>query len=539
MPDGRTPRRTVLLPDMTYPEEIRSLYRQRGYWRDGTLPGEIQRWATEHGGRPALLTPRERWDHARMVRQAGHFAAHLAASGVAPGDAVVLHQPNDVDFVVSLLAVLLADAVPVLALPAHRQREIAHVARLAEAVAYLGSEDTEIDLPSLTAECPGLRVALRASTSRRFADWPDGGAPLPKVSAEPGDVALLLLSGGTTGLPKLIARIHADYLYNIRASAALCGVTAEDRYLAALPMSHNFPLGCPGILGAFAQGAAVVLPASSAPEDVFEAIARHRATITAVVPSLAMMWSDAAEWERPDTASLRLMQVGGAKLDIASAERLAARFRCGLQQVFGMAEGLLNFTRLGDAMELVAGTQGRPLSPDDELRIVDEQGRPVSAGKPGELLVRGPTSIRGYYRAPDQNRQSFTAEGFYRSGDRVRLRLDGYLVVEGRLKDVINRHGEMIVADEIEACLRDHPSVRDAAVFADSGRDGEVIHAVVVSDDPDLSLLSIRTFCEQLRLAPHKWPGHLSLVTHLPLTPIGKVDKRRLAALLKRVMAQG
>jgi mycobactin salicyl-AMP ligase len=527
-------RRTVLLPDMRFPDEVRARYRQLGYWGDDTLLALIRRWAVDHASRTALLTARERWDYATLVRQADRFACHLAASGVAPGDAVVLHHPNDADFVVALLALLLLGAVPVLTLPAHRQREIAHVVRLADAVAYLGSDRTEIDLPELSAQCPSLRLTLRASPARRFADWPGGPADtVGAVRVEPGDVALLLLSGGTTGLPKLIARTHADYIYNFNASAALCGVTAEDRYLAALPMAHNFPLGCPGILGAFAQGAAVVVPPSSAPEEAFEAIARHRATVTALVPSLAMMWLEAAAWERPDVSSLRLLQVGGAKLDAPAAGRLSAQFGCRLQQVFGMAEGLLNFTRLDDPAEVVAETQGRPLCPDDELRIVDEQGRPVPAGEPGELLVRGPYTIRGYYRAADYNRQAFTADGFYRSGDRVRQRSDGYLVVEGRIKDVINRHGESIAADEIEACLRDHPAVRDAAVFAGRGEGGEIIHAAVISDDPGLGLAEIRAFCAELKLAPFKWPDRLSHVRALPLTPIGKVDKRRLAAQLE------
>lgn len=540
MPDQRETRRTVLQPDMEFPGEFRTLYRQRGYWGDDTLTALIRRWAGDHGPRLALVSASERWDYATLIRQADRFACHLRESGVTPGDAVVLHLPNEADFVVALLALQLLGAVPVLTLPAHRQREIAHVARLSDAVAYLGSDRSEIDLLKLRAECPSLRFTLRASQSRRFVDWIAGSSDtVGEVRVDPGDVALLLLSGGTTGLPKLIARSHADYIYNVRASAALCGVTGSDRYLAALPMAHNFPLGCPGILGSFAYGAAVVLPASSAPEEAFEAIARHRATMTALVPSLAMMWLEAIDWERPDLSSLRLLQIGGAKLDAAAAGQISARFGCQIQQVFGMAEGLLNFTRLDDPAEVVAETQGRPLCSDDELRIVDQTGQPVPEGEPGELLVRGPYTIRGYYRATDYNRQAFTADGFYRSGDRVRQRPDGNLVVEGRIKDVINRHGESIAADEIEACLRDHPAVRDAAVFA-GRRDGdEIIHAAVISDDPRLNLADIRAFCAELRLAPFKWPDRLSHVSRFPLTPIGKVDKRQLHGRLEEAHPSG
>lgn len=533
MPDRYGPRRTVLLPDMQFPDDLQAMYRQRGYWGDDTFPSLIRRWAHEYASYIALITPSESWDYATLVRQADSFAFHLAASGITPGDAVVLHHPNDVDFVIALLALLLLGAVPVLALSAHRQREIEHVVTLSDAAAYLGSDKSDIDLPTLTARCSSLRLVQQSSDARRFAAWPKApGDTVGSVPVHPNDVALLLLSGGTTGLPKLIARTQADYIYNVRASTALCGITAQDRYLAALPMAHNFPLGCPGILGAFLYGAAVVLPESSAPEEAFEAIARHRATLTALVPSLATMWLDAAKWEHPNLSSLRLLQVGGAKLDASVAKRIAAEFQCKLQQVFGMAEGLLNFTRLDDCAEVVFETQGRPLCLHDELRIVDEEGQPVPEGQSGELLARGPYTIRGYYRAAEYNRQAFTADGFYRSGDRVRMRSDGYLVVEGRIKDVINRHGESIAADEIEACLRDHPAVRDAAVFPERRESDEIIHAAVISDDPSLALSDIRAFCAGLHLAPFKWPDRLSHVSRFPLTPIGKVDKRELHAHL-------
>ncbi|WP_224742062.1 (2,3-dihydroxybenzoyl)adenylate synthase [Bradyrhizobium sp. 2S1] len=523
---------------MRYPDAMRVRYRQRGYWGDETLPDIVRAWASRHGERPALLTARDSWDFATLIARADRFGRHLAASGVEAGDAVVLQHPNDTDFIIGLLALLLLGAVPVLALPAHRQREVTHVAELATAVGYLGSEHAGIDTPALLAAVPSLRFSLLASPDRRFADWPDGATgPLPRPSVRPEDVALLLLSGGTTGMPKLIARTHADYIYNFRASAALCGVTAEDRYLAALPMAHNFPLGCPGILGTLERGGSVVVPPSSAAEEAFEVIAIHRATLTALVPSLAVLWLEAAEWERPDLSSMRLLQVGGAKLDAATARHLASQFACRVQQVFGMAEGLLNFTRLDDLPELIAETQGLPLCDDDEVHVVDERGQDVPAGEIGELLVRGPYTIRGYYRAADYNRQAFTRDGFYRSGDRVRRLPSGHIIVEGRIKDVINRHGESIAADEIEACLREHPAIRDAAVFADSSAGfDEAVHAAVISDDAALTLNDIRAFFANRQIAAHKWPDKLSHVQQFPLTPIGKVDKRQLAVSLQEIL---
>src|SRR5262249_37806466 len=155
------------------------------------------------------------------------------------------------------------------------------------------------------------------------------------------------------------------------------------------------------------------------------------------VPALAQLWLDAVDEGQFDLSSLRLIQIGGAPLPREIASRITPTLGCTLQQVFGMAEGLLTFTRESDPPETVLSTQGRPLSPDDEIRIVDEMGADLPPGSTGELLVRGPYTLRGYYRTPEHNARAFTDDGFYRTGDLARLTENGELVVEGRLKDVI------------------------------------------------------------------------------------------------------
>lgn len=287
-----------------------------------------------------------------------------------------------------------------------------------------------------------------------------------------------MLSGGTTGIPKLIPRTHADYGYNFQRSAELCALSERDRYLAALPMAHNFSLACPGTLGVWSHGGCVVVPATQAPEDAFAAIARFAVTLTAQVPSLSQCWLEALDSELPDLRSLRLIQVGGAKLDASRAGAMLNRFGCQLQQVFGMPEGLIAATCLDDTPHAILTTKGRPLCEDDDIRIVDPAGNAVSSSETGELWARGPYTIRGYFRAYPSDVQPFTPEGFYRSGDRVRRLPDGNLCVEGCIKETINRHGESVGAGDIEDVLRLHPDVRDVAVV--TGLD-ETVHAVVVA----------------------------------------------------------
>ena len=231
-----------------------------------------------------------------------------------------------------------------------------------------------------------------------------------------------------------------------------------------MPASHNFPLACPGILGTLLSGGRVVMLASPQPQSVFTTIEDEGVTITAVVPAVAQRWLAYAR----STAhrALRVLQVGGARLADELARRVRPVLGATLQQVFGMAEGLLNYTRLDDPDEVICSTQGRPLSPGDEVRIVDGDGNDLPDGGPGALLTRGPYTPCGYYRAPEQNARAFTPDGWYASGDVVRRRPDGNLVVEGRDKDMINRGGEKISAEEVENLVYRLPGIAQVAAVA-------------------------------------------------------------------------
>mgnify|MGYP006229516275 FL=1 len=257
-------------------------------------------------------------------------------------------------------------------------------------------------------------------------DVPSDECRDPHVPA-PTDIALFLLSGGTTGLPKLIARTHTDYTYNIEESSRVSALNQFSRYLVALPAGHNFPLGCPGLLGTIANGGVVIMSPSPSVKSVFPMARKHQPTITAVVPAVAISWMDEAD--RSALASLEVLQVGGARLNPEVAKDVGSRLGCTLQQVFGMAEGLLNYTRLDDPEDVIVHTQGRKISELDEIRIVSGDGELVSVGEVGELLTRGPYTIRGYFSAPDHNKSSFTADGFYRTGDLVRADVQGLTLI--------------------------------------------------------------------------------------------------------------
>ncbi|WP_020658824.1 (2,3-dihydroxybenzoyl)adenylate synthase [Amycolatopsis benzoatilytica] len=504
-----------------WPAELAQRYRDAGYWAGRPLDRLIRDGAERHPDRIALIgTDGARWTYAELDAWIARAAAGLAPS-IAPRERVLLQLPNIPEFVAVFFALLRIGALPVLALPAHREAEMVPLAELSEAVAYFIADDESFDYRALaktvTSAVPGVRQVFVANADLPLAD------PVPLPEPDPSDVALFLLSGGTTGTPKLIPRTHDDYSYNGRASAEVSGFDESTVYLVALPASHNFALCSPGLLGAFAAGGTVVLAADPSPGTVFPLIERDQVTVTGVVPPIALLWMDAAEFADEDLSSLRLLQVGGAKLNAEPAARVRPTLGCALQQVFGMAEGLLNFTRLDDPEDLIVETQGRPLCPDDEVRVLAN----------GELLTRGPYTLRGYYRAEEHNRRSFTEDGFYRSGDLVRQLPSGHLVVEGRLKDQINRGGEKIPAEELENHLLAHPAVHDAAVvgMADEVM-GERTCAFLVVNGPVPKLREVKAFLRDRGVAEFKLPDRLEILDAFPLTKLGKVSKADLSRRL-------
>ncbi|WP_045875185.1 AMP-binding protein [Pseudofrankia sp. DC12] len=531
-----------------WPAAAADRYVAEGYWQGGSLGERLRGWAERYGAATALVAAPPsgpvRLSYADLDRAADDLAAGLAGIGVSGGDRVVVHLPNRVEFVTLLFALCRLGAIPVLTLPAHRRVEIEHLARLSGAVAYAIPDTHEgFDHRALAEEIvtavPAVRHVLVAGAPGPFTGLDAlaaagaaarAGGPAQPQPPDPAGVAVLLISGGTTGKPKLIPRTHWDYGYNAEASARLCGLRAEDTYLVALPAAHNFPLACPGVLGALGVGATVVLAPSPSPETAFGLIARERVTVTALVPALARIWVDAAEWERPDTSSLRLLQVGGARLDAELARRIRPALGARVQQVFGMAEGLLNYTRLDEDDELAATTQGRPLAAADEIRVVDPDGADVAPGAVGELWTRGPYTVRGYYRAAEHNATAFSPDGFYRTGDLVRVTPSGNLVVEGRIKDVVNRGGENVSATELEEHLLAHPSIAQAAVIAAPDEQvGESVRAVIVPvPGAAPTLRAVKAYLRERGLARFMLPDLLTVLDALPLTPVGKIDKREL-----------
>lgn len=539
--------RSPLAPSPGWPESFRRRYRERGYWTEETFADFVAERTTRFADCSAAVGwdaqgGFQRWNYRELGERAEAMACHFAAIGVGAGDRVVVALPNIVDYLAVVLGLFRLGALPVFAQPTHRERELSQFCVIADATALvMCSGFDNVDRDELYARvCE--RVVAEGIAAPAFVDVATpvladdrGGSRASRPSPQPDaeQVAFLQLSGGTTGIPKLIPRTHADYLYSVRESARICGLSQSSVVLVALPIAHNFAMSSPGVLGTLHVGATVVLARDPSPRTAFALIASERCTQASLVPPLAQAWIAAARRQRTDLSSLELIQVGGARLNDVVARELTATLGARLQQVFGMAEGMVCYTREHDADELVYASQGTPISDDDEIRIVDADGNEVADGEEGILLTRGPYTIRGYYRAERANRDSFTPDGFYRPGDLVRRLPTGQLVVTGREQDQINRGGEKVAAEEVEGAVLTHPAVLDAVAIGVPDADlGQRVCVVVRLKDGSTQPRDLADHVRREGLATYKVPDEIVFLDVFPETPVGKNSRRELRRLL-------
>lgn len=535
---------TQLLEVTTWSAEQQTQYLSLGYWHKLSLSAELTNWCKQYTDNIAIIAGNRQLTYQALGQQVELLAAGFYQLGVKPKDRVLLQLPNCIGFVTSLFALIRIGAVPILAMPSQRQQDIHALCELAEPKLYivpnkfLGTDYQPL-VDDITSSFPTIQVINIDTEQDPEITLTNYHSSLPYEVTEAYylDPAILLLSGGTTGTPKLIPRTHADYCYNARTMADICQIDSHSVYLNVLPIAHNFSLSCPGLLGVLSKGGSIVLSKTTSFDEAFTLIEQHKVTITAVVPPLAQLWANAREWDDTDISSLQLIQVGGSRLEASIAKQIKQTMNCQLQQVFGTAEGLICCTRLDDSDEVIFNTQGRPISPHDQILIVDEHDQPVAAEATGEMITKGPYTIHGYYRAAKHNKTSFTKDHYYRMGDLVRLTSEGNVVVEGRIKEQINRAGEKIAAAEIEQKLIDHPQIESCAVVAvKDERLGERTCAFIITDNKQITLTNIRDFLKQQGMALYKLPDQLEHLTSWPLTSVGKIDKRRLSTVGEQQM---
>jgi 2,3-dihydroxybenzoate---[aryl-carrier protein] ligase len=537
-----------------FPPEFARRYRERGYWRDKSLAQEFKATFERYADRVALIDRDRFFTYAEIDRLSDNLALNLLAIGMKPLHRVVVQLPNVAEFVILYFALQKIGAIPIAALTSHRYAEISQFVAISGAVACVVPDHQGdfqyVDMVSrIRKESPFLKhgIVLGNATEGFFSLAALISQPaqlllsaLSEINIDPTDPAIFQLSGGTTGIPKLIPRTHNDYAYNSKAAAEVCEITGHSILLLVLPIAHNLPLACPGIQGFLFKGAKVVLSASTKPEDMCALIEKHRVTHLKVVPALLIRLLNDPAVKRHDLSSMQIIQSGGQRLQpetrMLAKKLIPSAF---IQENFGMSEGLLTFVRLNDPDDVRLETVGRPVSPDDEVRIVDDDDQIVPFGEAGEMCCRGPYTLRGYYGVPEYNARVFSSDGFYHSGDLMRQHPSGAYIVEGRKKDLINRGGEKISAEEVENLILSHPAVKNVACIAVPDPDmGERMCAcVLLKEGASLRFEELKAFLIAKEIAKFKLPERLEILSDLPLSTFGKVSKKKLAEMITAKMA--
>ncbi|MCE8018741.1 AMP-binding protein [Halomonas sp. MCCC 1A11036] len=514
-----------------------------------TLADGFRAAARQHAERPAILWLDGQISYSELDATTDRVAQGLLQQGLKPLDRVIFQLTNKPETLIAFLACWKAGIIPICTLAAHREAEIGYLAAFGGAKAhFIESDETKFDFHAfakkMQKEVEGLEliVSTRGIPGEGAIDLAtlmsevldEALAGLEAVPQDPWQVAAFQLSGGTTGVPKIIPRMHSEYLYNMRQAWNFKGWNTQDRLFVPMPFAHNLNMGCGW--GPFLMNGGTVIATPRVDQEAMREVHNTlRPTIMgAAKPIIMRMKTEISQGHIPTDALREIFSTDAAE-DVTRTMGVEGH------HIFGMTEGTIMFTRHGDSEAIRFGTCGRPISEHDEVRLLEPgTENEVTEGQIGELAVRGPYTIRGYYNAPERNAETFTSDGFYRSGDlMLRHRIDGqeYYSFEGRIKDVVDRAGEKVNCEEVERAVMAHPAFIDVAVVGmPSPTHGERIclYAVVEPSTTPPSVKELGAFLKEAGLAIFKWPERIEIIDALPLTKVGKLNK---AILRQRIEA--
>ncbi len=531
--------------------DVRQYTRNR-WWLGLTLGDILDRTADVFPNKEALVDDRVRLTYCELRHRVDRAALGLMKLGIKKGDTVLLQLPNWAEYVYSYFALQKIGSIPIVLISGYRQLEVGHLALLAEAKAWIVPDRyRKIDYLSFIGEVRQKNPQLRQVISVRAEKGQEGFTASLEDLMERGvtptdrhemlrrkpratDVAHIIPSGGTTGLPKGIPRTHNDYICNVEYLHKAWEMNIRDISLVVVPVGHNLALL--NVAGAVFMGYKQVLLDSTKPQDICSTIEREKVTYMPTVPSVVRRILESERLHDYDLSSLKKISAGGEPSAPDLIREVVERLNCTYINEFGMSEGLLCRTSLTDSIETICNTVGKPCCPYEQIKIVNSVGKPLPPDQDGELVTKGPGIFAGYLKNPEENKKSFLRRGFFRTGDQARIDRSGNLKITGRTKDIIIRGGENISPALVEELLCSHPGIADAAVIGMPDRElGEKVCAYVrLVEGVKIDTEEIKPFMESRGASKLLIPERFEFVVTLPLTEAGKHDKKALREDLKQ-----
>jgi len=522
------------------PAEAVERYKRAGVLGEVTLGEALHQAARRHADRLALVSPTRRMTYRELDETTDKVAAAFLRLGLRPLDRVMLQIGNTAEFFLVAYGCFKAGIVPVCTLAAHRESEIGFLAPFTAARAHIVQGNlAKFDLAAFALELKpksGVEWIVSAGGGARPGvlsleqlvaneDAAQARRTIEALRLDPWNIGIFQLSGGTTGLPKVIPRFHNDYLYNMQAVAAWVGIDSSTVVYWPLPAVHNAGMIAFNTPAHLAGGTVCVQEEVDA-ESFLSLVERERVTYTGGALPIIVRAVEALRARKCDLSSIRQF------ISMESTPSVERELGVPGNHIFGMAEGLCMFTRAGDPAAVRAGMIGQPVSPFDEVRLVRPGTDEIAAeGEDGEFCCRGPYTLHGYYKAPEHNAKAFTRDGLYRSGDLMRAtRIDGKLYYKfvGRLKDNIDRGAEKISAEEIETFVGRHAAVESvAAIGMPDPTYGErvCVYLILKPGHKAPTVAELGAFLGTQGLAKFKSPERIEVVDNFPVTKVGKVSK--------------
>ncbi len=527
-----------------YEPEAAELYNKRRWWLGMTLGDMFDKACDLYPSKEALVGEGKRYTYTELRSLVDKLAYGFLEEGFQPGDRVLIQLPNWTEFVISYYAMQKAGLVMVLLTVNHSAKEVAHLANLTQPKGWILPDryrKTNYDplIQQVKKETRALKTVLVVGQDTpegcdRFQDFIETSADasaiktaLERARPDPGDVCQILPSGGTTGLPKGAVRTHNDYMCNIEYKSRAWDLNATDTCLIATTVGHNLAL-LVTVTGSVFHGAKMVMLDSTYPADFCQIVQEEKITCTGLVPTLISRIVNFENLGDYDMSTFKKIYVGAAnsppELVRATEEKIGAFY----YNAFGMVEGPCSQTRPGDTVEIRCETIGRPVCPYDDFRTLDQDGKPTSPGIEGELAAKGPGIFTGYLKNPQANQESFTPDGYFRTGDLAVIDERGIVRITGRIKDIIIRGGENIAARDVEDLISSHPNVEYVAAVGMPDPDlGEQVCAYIKPvDGTSISDEDILVFMKEMEASKILYPGRIELVDEIPLTAAGKADKK-------------
>ena len=532
---------------MRFDGDRAALYLERGWWSPAdTLSRWLVRAASEAPDAPAIVGNGQRLSYRELAERVASLAGGLKALGLHAGDVVAVQMPNRAEYLVSYLAICAIGGVMTTLYVPYRASEMESLLSHSGARAFIGLDEMGGFSPARTAldlrgRIPSLEHVIV------LGDAPDGGCSFAGLTrAAPHDLCagpvaadpfLLLYTSGTSARPKGVPLAYQGILGNARLGAPEHGITSADRILSAAPFGHLYALYSFHL--ALATGASTVLLPVFSPPDLARTMSSEAVTVMFAAPAHIAACLGAGLLSPAGLSSLRLAVMSGSAVPPAVARGLHERMAGGhVTQLWGMTEtqaGL--YTRPGDPLETIAGSAGRP-SPGTEVRVVGPDDAALPAGEEGELHVRGSLLFPGYFSHPEADRDAFTADGWFRTGDLAVVDRDGNVAITGRCKDVINRGGVKYNPRDVEDLLAAHPQIDMAAIVPvpDPVLGERACCCITVAGDAAPTLEAIRAYLDESGVAKVRWPEHLEVVEAMPLTATRKIVKGRLTERVSQTL---